>query len=63
MAPVTGQSSGLRWPLDGISFAPWARIATSNEVTGPVALAFDGPGMLVITPREVLAQVSAALTG
>ena len=63
MAPVTGRSSGLRWPIDGIGFAPWARIGTSNEVTGPVALAFDGPGMLVITPREVLAQVSAALTG
>ena len=62
-APVTGRSSGLRWPIDGIGFAPSGRIGTSNEVIGAVALAFDGPGMLVITPREVLAQVSAALSG
>jgi thiamine pyrophosphokinase len=63
MAPVTGRSSGLRWPIDGIGFAPAGRIGTSNEVTGPVLLDFDAPGMLVITPREALAQVSAALTG
>ena len=63
MAPVTGRSEGLRWPIDGIGFAPAGRIGTSNEVTGPVRLGFDGPGMLVITPREALAQVTAALTG
>jgi thiamine pyrophosphokinase len=63
MAPVTGRSEGLRWPIEGISFAPWGRIGTSNEVNGPVRIAMDGPGMIVITPREALAQVSAALTG
>jgi thiamine pyrophosphokinase len=63
MAPVTGRSEGLRWPIDGICFAPAGRIGTSNEVTGPVRLSFDGHGMLVITPRAALAQVSLALTG
>lgn len=63
MAPVTGRSEGLRWPIDGIEFSPAGRIGTSNEVAGPVRLEFDGPGMLVITPREALARVSAALDG
>ena len=63
MAPVKGRSTGLRWPIDGLDFAPAGRIGTSNEVTGPVDLSFDGPGMLVITPREALAQVTAALSG
>jgi thiamine pyrophosphokinase len=63
MARVTGRSEGLRWPIDGIVFEPLGRIGTSNEVTGPVRLAFDGPGMLVITPREALEPVCAALTG
>jgi thiamine pyrophosphokinase len=62
MAPVTGRSEGLRWPIAGLDFAPAGRIGTSNEATGPVRLWFDGPGMLVITPRAALAQVSAALT-
>ena len=63
MAPVTGRSTGLRWPIDGIGFSPAGRIGTSNEVSGPVRLDFDGPGMIVITPREALEQVSAALRG
>jgi thiamine pyrophosphokinase len=63
MAEVTGRSEGLRWPIDGIAFAPAGRIGTSNEVTGPVRLSFDGPGMIVITPRAALEQVSAALSG
>jgi thiamine pyrophosphokinase len=63
MARVTGRSQGLRWPIDGLVFEPSGRIGTSNEVTGPILLECDGPGMLVITPRAVLAQVTAALSG
>lgn len=60
MAPVTGRSTGLDWPTDGIAFAPDGMIGTSNRVTeGPVTLAMDGPGMLVILPR---ARLDAALT-
>lgn len=54
MAPVRGESRGLRWPIDGIAFAPGGRIGTSNEATGPVGLSFSGPGMLVILPRACL---------
>ena len=61
MAAVTGRSEGLRWPIDGIEFAPGGRIGTSNVATGPVRLSFDGPGMLVILPRQMLSSAVAAL--
>ena len=60
MRAVTGQSSGLRWPIDGIGFAPDGRVGTSNVALGPVDLCFDGPGMLVIVPR---ARLKVALRG
>jgi thiamine pyrophosphokinase len=63
MSEVTGRSEGLRWPIDGIRFAPWGPIGTSNQVSGPVRLTFDGPGMIVITPRAALEHVSASLSG
>ena len=61
LAQVTGRSRGLEWPIDGISFTPGGRVGTSNRVAGPVALEFDGDGMLVLTPREALAAVLHAL--
>ncbi len=64
MAPVTGRSRGLRWPIDGIGFAPAGRSGTSNEVAGgPVELDLDGPGMLMILPRAALTQVVRTLSG
>ncbi|MEM9754965.1 MAG: thiamine diphosphokinase [Pseudomonadota bacterium] len=61
MQPVTGRSSGLRWPIEGISFAPTGRIGTSNvAVDDVVELTLDGPGMLVIVPR---AQAAALIAG
>ena len=63
MAELTGRSDGLRWPLDGLTFAPDGRVGTSNEVIGPVRLDFDRPGMLVVTPRAGLASVMTALGG
>lgn len=63
MARVTGRSSGLRWPIDGLRFDPAERVGTSNEATGPVRLDFDAPGMLVITPRAALEAVMAGLSG
>ena len=60
MAPVTGRSRGLEWPIDGLDLAPAGRIGTSNRVTGPVTLDFDGPGAVVILP---LAARDAALAG
>ncbi|KAA2311471.1 thiamine pyrophosphokinase [Pseudooceanicola sediminis] len=63
MRQVSGHSVGLEWPIDGVTFAPDARVGTSNRVRGPVELSFDGPGMLVILPVAALADVVAALLG
>lgn len=57
---VTGTSEGLRWPIDGVELAPAERVGTSNEVTGPVRLALDGP-CLVILPKEHLPAALVAL--
>jgi len=62
MRPVTGRSQGLRWPIDGLDLAPWGRIGTSNEASeARVRLSFDGPGMLVILPRDALGATIAVL--
>lgn len=64
MAPVTGRSHGLEWPIDGIAFAPDGMIGTSNRVTAPrVRLETDGPGMLVILPRARLDAALRSLLG
>ncbi len=60
MGPATGRSTGLRWPIDGLDFAPAGRIGTSNEATGPVELQIEGP-MLVLLPRAWLRPALAAL--
>ena len=62
MGRVEGSSAGLRWPIDGISFAPDGRVGTSNDVTGPVQLRFDSDGMLVIAPRAALSAVMVGLS-
>jgi thiamine pyrophosphokinase len=55
MAPISGKSTGLRWPIDGISFTPSGIIGTSNETTlNRVELQFDQPGMLLILPKSEL---------
>ena len=63
LGQVRGRSDGLEWPLDPHVFSPMGRVGTSNRVSGPVRVAFDGPGMLVITPREALGAIVSALTG
>lgn len=60
MAPVSGRSTGLHWPIDGIDFMPDGPIGTSNRTTGPVTLEFDQDGMLVILPQNHLPAVLAA---
>lgn len=61
MGAVTARSEGLRWPLDGIGFAPGRRIGTSNAVTGPVWIVTDRPEMLVILPAGRMPEAVAAL--
>jgi thiamine pyrophosphokinase len=61
LAPVTARSEGLRWPLDGLDFAPWGIVGTSNEVSGPVELWMSGPAMLLILPVACLEALLAGL--
>jgi thiamine pyrophosphokinase len=61
LAQLSGRSRGLRWPIDGVAFAPAGPIGVSNEALGRVTLDFDAPGMLVILPRQTLPAVIAAL--
>ncbi|WP_111559421.1 thiamine diphosphokinase [Paracoccus sediminilitoris] len=61
MGPARGTSSGLEWPIDGIDFAPGARVGTSNRATGVVSLRIQGK-MLVILPRKSLGTVLTALS-
>lgn len=61
MGAVTGRSTGLEWPIDGLAFTPAGQIGTSNRALGPVSLEMDGPGMVGILPLARLDQVLAAL--
>ncbi len=61
MGPVRCASTGLRWPTDGLDFAPASVIGTSNEVAGPVSLTPDAPAMLLIVPAAALGAVVRAL--
>lgn len=62
MAPVTGRSEGLEWPIAGLRFSPAGQIGTSNRVVARrVMLEFDSPGMLVILPRRRLDAAIRAL--
>ena len=67
MAQMTGRSEGLRWPLEGLRFAPSGVIGTSNVVCGPVRLWMDAAAMLLILPvaclNELLAGLAAAPAG
>lgn len=62
MARVVARCSGLRWPVDGLEFAPWGQFGTSNEATGsPVTLSAEGDGLLVILPRAFLREAVRVL--
>ena len=55
-------SSGLDWPLDGLTLQAGMRTGTSNRVTeGLVTLkAADGDGYMVIAPVDCFAAMLAA---
>ncbi len=63
MRPVRGVvSQGLRWSIAGLAMAPDARIGTSNAALGgQMRIGFDVPGVLVILPVELLADVAGRL--
>lgn len=58
LEPVTGASTGLEWPIEGLNFAPGGQIGTSNRALGPCSLTMGGPGMLLILPRRFLSAVT-----
>ncbi|MDO5648531.1 thiamine diphosphokinase [Paracoccus sp. (in: a-proteobacteria)] len=60
MGPATGTSTGLEWPIDGLTLTPAGQIGTSNRATGPVSLTMNGP-LLVILARDCLGAVMAGL--
>lgn len=62
MAEVEGESQGLRWPLDGVRFAPGGMVGISNAVdaSGLVRLSLSAETMLVLLPAAAL---EAALAG
>lgn len=63
MAEVQVSSRGLKWETDHLTFSPWGRIGTSNQVEGDqVNLDASGPGCLVILPKAFLPYVAAELT-
>ncbi|MEZ5713966.1 MAG: thiamine diphosphokinase [Paracoccaceae bacterium] len=62
MAEVAARSEGLRWPLEGLDFAPGRQIGTSNQATGPVRIVTDRPAMVIILPAERMPEAVAALS-
>lgn len=61
MRGVTGRSTGLAWPIDGLDLEPHGRIGTSNRALGPVTIDAECAGLLVILPRRALPAAVAAL--
>ena len=62
MTPVEGSSTGLRWPIDGLTLDPLGRLGTSNQASGRVELDFDSPGCITLIPKAHLSLAIAALT-
>ncbi|MBE3640469.1 thiamine diphosphokinase [Mangrovicoccus algicola] len=63
MAPVTADSRGLEWPVQGIGFAPDGQGGTSNRATGHVSLNAHAPKLLLMLPRAALPRLLDALPG
>ena len=61
LGPVSGRSEGLKWPIDGLQFAPLTQIGTSNAALGPIQIEVDAPHMLVMLPLDQLDAVIQAL--
>lgn len=59
LVPVTGRSTGLEWPIEGLAFDPARFVGTSNSAVGPITLTMDAAGMLLIVPRGYLKPLVA----
>lgn len=61
MDRVTGRSTGLEWPIEGLVFHPTSQSGTSNRATGEMSLEVDDPAMLLILPIALIQPVVAQL--
>ena len=62
MGNTVVSSTGLKWPTDGVSFAPNGKIGTSNEALGgPISLLTSDPVMLLALPASELDSLLDAL--
>jgi len=63
LAPVRGvASTGLRWPVEGLDFAPGLRVGTSNAASAAqVSARFDRPGMVALLERRFLGAALESL--
>ncbi|MFY2826137.1 thiamine diphosphokinase [Ruegeria sp. MALMAid1280] len=57
---VVGRSKGLEWPIDDLVLEPNGRVGTSNRALSDVELTVDGPGLVVMMPRDALDHVMQA---
>lgn len=62
LGATTGRSSGLKWPIDGLTLDPMTRIGTSNLAEGPATIEMDTPTALLILPRRLIRHVAHRLT-
>jgi thiamine pyrophosphokinase len=58
---VSGASTGLHWPIDGVEMSPGTRVGTSNRADGPVSLKMHMSGMLLILPVQQRRMLQQAL--
>ena len=53
MVPLSAESTGLHWPLDGLDLGPDQEIGTSNHAeSSKVCLSVNKPGLLVMLRRK-----------
>ena len=62
LAPCTGRSEGLFWPIDGLAFEAGRMIGTSNKaVGGPMLIEMAQRGAVLMLPKAQLGAVTQAL--
>jgi len=56
-------SSGLRWPIEGLSMTAGGQIGTSNEAAEPqISAQFSPRGIVTILPAQYLAEAVRSIT-